>query len=431
MATIMFWGKWLAKLKSPMFRDTVWTFVGQIGFLLIQASYFVIIARSLGPTAFGAMVSTSAMALILMPFVSFGTGSLLLKNVARDRRTFPERFGNALFMTLVTGILFTAVDMFLSRWTLPSAFTWHFIFVIFISDIIAFRFIEICRQAYQAVNRMAMTAAIQIIGTAGRLIAALVMLKFWPHPTAAIWANFYCVSSWMTAVLAVAMVCKGVGLPRLRLSLIWPEIPEGLYFSIGYSATTIYNDIDKTMVGRLSTLDAAGLYGAAYRILEVGFVPLRSLLLTTLPRFFNTGKHGLQETIGFARKLLKPGLIYAAGATLGLIVVAPYLPYVLGPAYANSVEALRWLSPILIMRVIHLTLGDAITGADRQGMRTVFQVSAAIVNVLINFWIIPRYSWRGAAWSSLICDASLAITFGVYVFVATRIYASKQATYAA
>jgi O-antigen/teichoic acid export membrane protein len=405
------------RLRSPLFRNTLWTFIGQIVSLIIQATYFIIIARSLGPSAYGAMVSTSAMAMIFMPFVSLGTGALMLKHVSRDAATFPERFGNTLLVTLLSGILLTTLDLYLSRWTLSGSFTRHFILVIFISDILAFRFMEVCRQAFQAVHRMALSSLVQIFSTAFRLIAALLMLKIYAHPTAAIWANFYFASSLAAALITIVMVWMLIGGPKLNLSLIWPEFAEGIYFAVAYSALTIYNDIDKTMVGKLSTLEAAGLYGAAYRILEVGFVPVRSLLLTTLPRFFSTGVKGLRSTLVFARRIIGPALGYSALATIALIVGAPYLPYVLGHSYAKSSEALQWLAPILMLRVVHQILGDALTGADLQKVRTIIMIGVALFNVVINFWLIPLYSWRGAAWASLLSDGALALTLAAYAAI--------------
>jgi O-antigen/teichoic acid export membrane protein len=39
------------------------------------------------------------------------------------------------------------------------------------------------------------------------------------------------------------------------------------------------------------------------------------------------------------------------------------------------------------------------------------QVLAALINVALNLVILPRYSWRGAAWTSLGCDGLLVVMF--------------------
>ena len=53
--------------------------------------------------------------------------------------------------------------------------------------------------------------------------------------------------------------------------------------------------------------------------------------------------------------------------------------------------------------------GDALAGAGRQGIRLAFQFSAAAANIGLNIALIPRYSWRGAAWASLATDGMLGI----------------------
>ena len=68
------------------------------------------------------------------------------------------------------------------------------------------------------------------------------------------------------------------------------EFVEGLYFSTSLSAQNIYNDIDKTMLARMATLDAVGIYAAAYRLIDVAFIPVRSLLYAGYTDFFRAGQ---------------------------------------------------------------------------------------------------------------------------------------------
>jgi O-antigen/teichoic acid export membrane protein len=92
------------------------------------------------------------------------------------------------------------------------------------------------------------------------------------------------------------------------------------------------------------------------------------------------------------------------------------LPHLLGAEYKDASSALRWLAVLPVLRSVHLFLADALTGAGYQRMRSIIQAVVAMVNVLINMWIIPLYSWRGAAWSSIACDALLALALGTAAF---------------
>jgi O-antigen/teichoic acid export membrane protein len=98
---------------------------------------------------------------------------------------------------------------------------------------------------------------------------------------------------------------------------------------------------------------------------------------------------------------------------MGLFVFAPLVPHLLGTQYLQTAEALRWLSPILLIRTAHRFLSNSLTGAGFQGLRTAAQGGVAFFNVLLNLWLIPDYSWRGAAWSSLASDALLLVSLAL------------------
>jgi O-antigen/teichoic acid export membrane protein len=218
----------------------------------------------------------------------------------------------------------------------------------------------------------------------------------------------------LTAVIGVTWVTLSLGKPRLALAPLGrKETVEGFYFSVNVSTTNIYNDIDKTMLARLSTLEATGIYGAAYRLIDIACLPLLSLSSAAWPRFFREGKGGIHATRHYARRLLKPIVPYSLLAFAGLSIGAPLVPRVLGHQYVQATEALRWLAVLPLLRTFHTFIADSLTGAGYQGLRTLVQIGVAVFNVLINLWVIPAYGWRGAAWSSIASDGLLLLALWV------------------
>jgi len=234
------------------------------------------------------------------------------------------------------------------------------------------------------------------------------------------WGYLYFCSTWAVAVAALFLVLVKLGLPKVKLWKSGAEMREGFYFSAGLSAQTIYNDIDKTILARLGTLEAAGIYGAAYRLIDVTFVPIQSLLAAAYPNFFRTGAAGISATLGYARRLVWGALAYSVAACLAILLFAGVVPLILGPEYISTAEALRWLALLPVLKAVHYFLSDSLTGAGFQGVRTCIQAGVALFNVLINLWIIPAYSWRGAAWSSIASDALLVGSIGTAAFVLSR-----------
>src|SRR5262249_1776899 len=180
----------------------------------------------------------------------------------------------------------------------------------------------LCLQAFQAFERLHWTATINVILSASRLSAAVILLVVHRNPSALQWARFYLGSTVVAAVVGLTLVVIKLGTPIFTFERMAAEAKEGLYFSISLSAQTIYNDIDKTMLARLGTLDATGIYGAAYRLIDVSFAPVASLLAAAYPNFFRTGAGGIAATLRYARPLILRALGYASLVCIAMLLGA-------------------------------------------------------------------------------------------------------------
>src|ERR1700685_1982071 len=97
-----------------LLRDTTHLSIGQGFRLVIQAAYFVLIARSLGPDAYGAFVTVVAIAALLGPFSGLGTPNLFIKNVRSGKRDAAICWGNGILLTVFSGSLLSALAVGLS-----------------------------------------------------------------------------------------------------------------------------------------------------------------------------------------------------------------------------------------------------------------------------------------------------------------------------
>lgn len=406
--------------KSSLARNTTWMIAGQGLRLTIQAMYFILIARSLGVRNYGAFIGVVALVGIVYPFGSLGGGNLLIKNVSRDKSLFAAYWGRALALTAALGTVLLCGVAAISHLVLPPEIPVSLVLLVAAADIFGLNVITIGAQAFQAFERLGWTAALNVMMTASRLLGALVLIAVHAHPSALEWSYVYFSSTAIVAVIAAALVCLKLGRPRFTWAGLWSEMREGFYFSASQTAQTVYNDIDKTMLARLGTLEATGIYGAAYRIIDVSFVPVSALLWSSYPSFFRAGARGIGASLSFAKPLLRRALVYSGLVCVALLGGAGLVPYFLGPDYRATAEALRWLAVLPVLKAMHYFLSDTLTGAGYQSVRTSMQAGVAVLNVLLNLWIIPAYSWRGAAYSSVACDAVLVLGVGTAVVVLSR-----------
>jgi len=192
--------------QNTLARNTIWMFLGQGLRLLIQAAYFVIIARSLGVAQYGAFAAVTAMVSILSPFVGLGCTNLIVRNVARDRSLLDESFGNGVVTTLATGLLGAFVVVGICRWTLPGSIGGTVILMVALADMVGLRLTLLAASTFQAVERLDKTAQFNVLISGARFAGIAATVAVVPHPSAQLWSIVYAVSTLLATVISVLSV---------------------------------------------------------------------------------------------------------------------------------------------------------------------------------------------------------------------------------
>lgn len=416
--------KAIAKIKqltqSARFKDSLALFMSFTLQLLVQGIYFVILARTFAPGKYGAYVGIVAIVSILIPFASWGSEQIIIQNVSRQRSVFRESWGTGILKTLIFGSLFTSLILIgYSFFPIPGI-SIQVVFVVALANLIFLRLNDLVRDSFVGVGLLNYTAKIMFLVSLNRFFGVLVLIALFDRPSILTWTIIYCIATFLAAVMSTYLLIKQVDYPKFVLSKVKEDLKLGFSFAIGISAQTIYNDIDKSMLAKLSTLESAGIYGAAYHILNVSFTPILSLAMASFRNFFQQGASGIKSSFKLCKKLLPMSIGYSLLAIVGLAIFAPLVPLILGSEYSDSTTALIFLSPSIFFRTMHIFAADTLTGADLQKVRSGSQVLVAIVNGLLNYWLIPLYSWRGAIWATLISECLLMIVLWVAVYIYSR-----------
>lgn len=401
---------------KSLVRNTLWLLFSKLFTVVMQAGYFIIVARVLGSENYGAFVGITSLASIVYPFSALGNDHILIQSVSRKKSQFNIYWGNALFVIILASLALTVVILFISPLIFPESISILEIFLILLADLTSLAFIDLTGKAFLAVDLVKKLGQFQIFYISIKFIAALIFALCFPSSNSLIWAAIYLISSMLVAVVGVLYVNRFIGAPQPVLSKIPAEISQGIFFSISASATNINASVDRTMLASMSTLQATGIYGAAYRFIDVGYVPLLAILSATYAKFFEQGAAGIGGTLKLAKRILPVSSAYGIVSLIGYLVFSPFLPIILGEEYRGAIDALRWLAPIPCIAVFQFIAADTLTGAGYQKTRSIIQVSSALLNIGLNFWLIPQYSWKGAAWATLISDVLKTICLWVLVF---------------
>jgi len=400
---------WVQKLRSStVARNAGWMFVGHGVSIVSQGIYFVLIARLLGVSEYGLLVGAGAVVSLVSQYSSLGAGFLFLRYVGSGRGRVAEYWGSILAVTVSVGLLLSAGLHLAGRLLLPGTPA-ALLLSLALGDCVCSQLTLCCGQVFQTYERMRYTALLNMATNGARAVLAACWLFGVGRATATLWAYTTLGISLATAATAVGLVLARFGRPALDLRLLLSRLGEGFVFSVSGSTTSANNDLDKAMLGHYGMNAANGVYTMAYRVVDIAYLPIRSIHQAAFPRFFRHGAEGAAASARYARTVLRRTVVFGVLAAVGMAALAPLVPLCIGKGFAPSVAAIRWLALIPLFRCFHLSAGDAMAGAGYQRYRLAAQAVAAAANFGMNLYLIPRFSWQGAAFASLLTDGGLGV----------------------
>src|SRR5262249_47383649 len=157
------------------------------------------------------------------------------------------------------GAALTLLTTGLARMVLPSV-SLRLVLLLAVADFFFGRISDAAAQAFQGLDRMALTAALTALPNGVRFVAAGALVSISSPPATDAWASWYLLGAIASAAAAVGAVSALLGRPRPSLAVATSGLREGGYFSVNLAAATIYADIDKAMLARMASFDAAGVY---------------------------------------------------------------------------------------------------------------------------------------------------------------------------
>lgn len=410
----------IAKLKAilsgSLVKDSMWMLSSQILGIFIQGAYFIIVARVLGAEAYGIFIGIASFVKLLFPFVGCGSSDIFLKHVARDSKLFRGYWGTALSTSVLFTVGLVPIMLGLVKVIFTPSTSLLLVLFILLADLIGGKFYDLSAKAFAVCDQFKLNARNSILYNTGKLLAAIALLIFFEDGNVVAWGGLYCIGSLLPSIVSLLTVNKLFGSPIFNLRKYPPEFAEGFFFAISQSAETVNGQIDRTMLVSLASADAAGIYAAGYRFIDVGYIIIIAVMSATYTRFLRHGASGIKKGLGFALKLVPVAVGYGILSAIALVCVAPFTANILGEQYAESGGVLIWLAPIHLIATLQFIAADTLTGSGFHRSRSVLQVAAAFINFGANLYLIPRFSWQGAAWATLTSEIFKLVTLWILVF---------------
>lgn len=194
---------------------------------------------------------------------------------------------------------------------------------------------------------------------------------------------------------------------------------------------SLYVNLNTVMLGFMADVTAVGLFTAASKISHMMLGITGALQNAILPRTSNLMQSGdYKKFEELTQKVMDFIVLITLPLTVGLIIIAPSVITVLcGDSFRSAALSLAILSPIIL--VISLSGLFGVQMLYPQGKENIVIISTglgAVVNLILNFFLIPIISYNGASIATLVAEivvtASMAYLGRKYLPIArfTRHY---------
>lgn len=183
-------------------------------------------------------------------------------------------------------------------------------------------------------------------------------------------------------------------------------------------AVSIYSTLDKTMLGMIvSDVAEVGFYSKAQQFVNMFLFVITSIGTVMMPRIVNLNANNQKdEGLRYVNNAFDLVMLLAFPMAFGLAAIAPYfINWFLTPEFAKTSDLMMILCPMIIASSLTNVLGiQLLIPLEKTKQYTKSVAISAIVNFVLNLFLIKYFNSYGAAFSTIIAEYLVLIIQMIY-----------------
>lgn len=389
--------------------------VAQIAIILVE----IVMARGLGASAYGIFATTYA--LVMLGIVLFDVGTIwwTIQEGSRRPADLPALLGNSLLLKTTTFLLLYAIVMAVVYFT-PLTMEIKSFIAIFGFYGLSLALIDTLAAVYTARQEMHVNAVFQALSPVAILTFYLILASDGVSLNDA--AIAYVAGSALIGIFWLLWTSREVR-PIARVRDALALIRQSYHYGFTGILRQVFFKTDVVMIAILVGATEAGVYAAAVKFLDLFYkIPILASRVVSPALFsesqaLSTGNFELLVS-GYSRLLVSIG---ALASVVTFLAAEELVLLVFGDEYASSTSVLRILSLAMILKCM-MTVGESVLSSlDRHTERWTSLAVAVLLNILINFALIPKFGGEGAAVATIISGLVLIVLYVLTGFGRERI----------
>ncbi|MGY0616917.1 flippase [Vibrio sp. FJH11] len=393
-------------------KNTAWLFGEKLITLVITFLINIFLARYLAPEQFGQYNFIVSFLALLAPFTSLGLNALVTREIVNGRSQY-EVLSPSFLLRLMGGIVGAAIaigaiwiwqssiDLVDPKWLIVAA-------LVNISSalyVIEFYFQAEVASKYLVFIRVSTLAISSIAKLFGIFLKTELSFFIWVFFIEVIVRGVLYVSSYLyynKQFVEVVSLKHFSWDKKYAISLL----DQSKWLVLSGFMSVVYLKIDQLMIGQMVGAAELGVYSVAARLSEVWYFFPLALTTSFFPKLLKA-RYDKEKYNCQLEKLCGVLLWMAIAIAIAVSLLGEWLvPLAFGEPYAPAAPILTihiWAGCFIFMRAL-LSKWLIAEGLLKFSLFT--HGIAAIINVVLNYFMIPKFGGEGAAIATLISYAS-------------------------
>lgn len=392
--------------KNPESREilvnTGWQIFEKIVRLCLALISGILIARYLQPEQYGVYNYALAFISFFVAVSNLGSNQIFVKDFVQDPEHHQEIVSTAIALRLFSGISLSALASGISLIFIEDK-TVQILVIIFSLQMV-FRASEAIEFFFH--SRMEFKWIACARNLAAGIATFLLVLAIIEDRSIFVLAAISSIEFLVSLLVLSTIYTKqnqffrfsDISLSRLRRILkdSWPLIFSGI-------AITVYMRVDQLMISSMSGNAELGLYSAVVRLTEAFCLIPLAFIQSTFPKLIRLKEENEQEFYSALQNLYdRVSLMGYASILFASLFSKELLGVLYGDTYVKAAPILS----LLIWSVVFMTLGTArgsfMVTMNLTGLYLKTVAIASIINITLNYILIPKYGAFGAAAATVV-----------------------------
>jgi O-antigen/teichoic acid export membrane protein len=383
--------------------NTGWLFADRIARMGVNLVVGVWLARYLGPEKLGLLSYATAFVALFSPLASLGLEDIAVRDLVRDPECKDETLGTAFILKLIGGSALFVVAIctifFLRR--CDSQLQWLVGIIAAGSIFQAFNIIECwfnsqVHAKYTVFDKSAAFFLCSVIKIILLIKGASLIAFAWVITFEVAAGSLGLVVAYKSKIGPLGNWQGTLKRARSLLKDSWP-----LIFS--FMAIVIYQRIDQIMIGEMVGSEEVGIYSVAVRLAEVWIFIPTAVFWTVFPSIIKAKAVSDEQFYLQLQKFYNLMALLAYAVAIPVSFIAQWLVVALyGEAYARAGMMLIVLTWASLFMNLEYARSAFLNTMNLNRIYLIAVVTGGILNVILNYILIPRYGGMGAAIASLI-----------------------------